>query len=172
MTTITFALVIIILSLFIQVFNIIKVGCVKHGKEHYYVYIWSERIYIARVKDRQQIVSCLLVDIELIELDNDDLVPLVLYERRNPLEKASTNNLKERASYEPVRFFFEPIDQPSVFDASKTIQWLNTRRQWMFELTQLLTNDRAKLKDYRQPDDDKSVQTVRDFYGLNRAGSI
>ena len=41
----------------------------------------------------------------------------------------------------------------------------------MFELTQLLINDRAKLKDYRQPDDDKSVQTVRDFYGLNRAGS-
>lgn len=145
------------------------VGCVKHGKENYYVYIWSERIYIARVKDRHQMVSCLLVDIELIENDNDRLIPLVLYERRNPLENASNNSqFKERALYEPVRFFFEPVDQESVFDASKAIQWLTIRRQWIFELTQLLTNDRAKLKYYRRPGDDKCVQTVRDFYGLNR----
>ena len=141
----------------------------KHGKENYYVYIWSERIYIARVKDRHQMVSCLLVDIELIENDNDRLIPLVLYERRNPLESASNNSqFKERALYEPVRFFFEPVDQESVFDASKAIQWLTIRRQWIFELTQLLTNDRAKLKYYRRPGDDKCVQTVRDFYGLNR----
>ena len=114
-------------------------------------------------------VSCLLVDIELIENDNDRLIPLVLYERRNPLENASNNSqFKERALYEPVRFFFEPVDQESVFDASKAIQWLTIRRQWIFELTQLLTNDRAKLKYYRRPGDDKCVQTVRDFYGLNR----
>ena len=50
-------------------------GLVKHQKETYYVYIWSERIYISSLRDRSKVISCLLSDIELLE-SSDDLVRL------------------------------------------------------------------------------------------------
>lgn len=142
-------------------------GCVKHGKENYYLYTWSERIYITKVKDRSHVISCLLVDIELIEDDNEKIVPIVLYERRNPLDYSATK-VKEKNMFEPVKFFFEPIDMPSIFDSSKNVQWLNTHRQWYHEFNNLLVTDRSKLKEYRDTDETMCVQTVRDFYGLNR----
>ena len=143
------------------------VGCVKHGKDNYYLYTWSERIYITKVKDRSHVISCLLVDIELIEDDNDKIIPIILYERRNPLDYSATK-VKEKNMFEPVKFFFEPIDMPSIFDSSRNVQWLNTHRQWLHEFKNLLVTDKSKLREYRGDDQTICVQTVRDFYGLNR----
>ena len=50
-------------------------GLVKHQKETYYLYIWSERIYISSLRDRSKVIFCFLSDIELLE-SSDDLVPL------------------------------------------------------------------------------------------------
>ena len=50
-------------------------GLVKHQKETYFMYIWSERIYISSSRDRSKVISCLLSDIELLE-STDDFVPL------------------------------------------------------------------------------------------------
>ena len=91
----------------------------------------------------------------------------VLYERKDALQKQTTT-IKDPSLYQPVRFFFEAVDCPSEFGKNLNIQWYNNNRQWIQELTVLLISDKSKLRQYREQNQDATVQRVRDFYGRNR----
>ena len=86
----------------------------KHNGKTYFMYLWSEKIYLCekmKKNSAKKVISCLICRIEFGNLEaykDKEVIPLVLYARDEVINGPKKHNNPDH--WEPRLFSFQPIE--------------------------------------------------------------